>query len=309
VNEALHVAVVGAGALGVVYGTLLRDAGVRVTFVVRPARAHDDSPFLLERIDGDRAKHAFAAPPRASAVPSDADVILVCVRAEHLDEALVGLLAPVAAPSVFLTPMFPKDVAVLRARLGDRVFPAMPSVVAYAAPEGQVRFWLPGVATTLVEKTTPPRVEIELLVRALNEAGISCRVETGVHETNVATTVTFLPAAMGLDAAGGIDPLMENGELLDLVLQAAAESLAIGKTLGKPAGWSDLFMKFVGPFTLKVGLALARRRAPEAVAYVDLHFGRKLHAQIVRQAEAILELAREKRLPHAALEQLLAKLR
>ncbi|MDB4996689.1 MAG: oxidoreductase, partial [Myxococcaceae bacterium] len=278
----MHVAIVGAGALGIVYGTLLAKVGVAVTFVVRPARVADEQPFILERVDGDQARHTFATPPRASAVPPDADVVLVCVRAEQIDDALVALLAPSSAPAVFLTPMFPKDLAVAQAGLGDRVIPAMPSVVAYFATTGAVRFWLPGVAVTQIEETKPRRVEIEALVKSLVEAGISSRIEMGVHETNMATTVTFIPVTMGIDAAGGIDRLMENGELLDIVLRAVDEGIVLGRTVGKAAGWSDIFMKFLSPFTLRVGIGLAKRRSPEAVLYVEEHFGRKLHVQNVR---------------------------
>jgi hypothetical protein len=165
------------------------------------------------------------------------------------------------------------------------------------------------VEATVIEETKPPRAELEALVKSLNDAGITSRIEMGVHETNAATTVTFIPVTMGIDAAGGIDPLMENGELLDVVLRAVDEGIALGRTLGKAAGWSDLFMKFASPFTLKVGIGIAKRRSPEAVHYVEEHFGRKLHAQNVRMAEAMVELAREKGVPHAALEQLLARLR
>jgi 2-dehydropantoate 2-reductase len=304
----VHVAVVGAGALGIVYGTLLAKVGVEITFVVRPARVAEQAPFVLERVDGDQARHTFQA-RRASEVPPDADVILVCVRAEHLDDALFALLGTSSAPSVFLTPMFPHDLARARAALGHRVIPAMPSVVAYLAASGAVRYWLPHVAATLLEETKPPRAELEALVKSLNEAGITSRIEMGVHETNAATTVTFIPVTMGIDAAGGIDALMENQELLDVVLRAVDEGITLGRTLGKAAGWSDVFMKFASPFTLRIGLGLAKRRSPEAVLYVEEHFGRKLHAQNVRMAEAMVELAREKGVPHAALEQLLARLR
>ncbi len=305
----MHVAILGAGALGIVYGTLLAKVGVAVTFVVRPAHVDDTQPFVLERVDGDQARHTFGAPPRASVVPADADVVLVCVRAEQIDDALVCLLAPSSAPCVFLTPMFPKDLALVHAGLGDRVIPAMPSVVAYFAGTGAVRFWLPGVAVTQIEETKPKRVELEALVKSLVEAGIASRIEMGVHETNMATTVTFIPVTMGIDAAGGIDALMENTELLDVVLRAVDEGIALGRTLGKAAAWSDLFMKFVSPFTLKIGIGLAKRRAPEAILYVEEHFGRKLHTQNVRMAEAMVDLAREKAVPHAALEQLLGRLR
>ena len=70
-----------------------------------------------------------------------------------------------------------------------------------------------------------------------------------------------------------------------------------------------MLLRFVGPFTLKMSVGVARSRAEEAVRYVEQHFGRKLHAQNVAMAAQIVELAKEKGTPHAALSQLLEKLR
>ena len=60
---------------------------------------------------------------------------------------------------------------------------------------------------------------------------------------------------------------------------------------------------------LRVGLAVAKNRSPEAVAYVEEHFGHKLHAQNVAMAEAMIQLARKKDTPHDALERLLERLK
>jgi hypothetical protein len=57
-----------------------------------------------------------------------------------------------------------------------------------------------------------------------------------------------------------------------------------------------------------VGIGLARSRAPEAVAYFEQHFGRKLHAQNVVMARRIVDLAVERGTPHEALQKLLERL-
>jgi hypothetical protein len=56
-------------------------------------------------------------------------------------------------------------------------------------------------------------------------------------------------------------------------------------------------------------VAVARKRYPEAFAYVEDHFGRKLHAQNLVMAKAMVDLAHEKRSPHDALDALLTRLR
>jgi hypothetical protein len=57
------------------------------------------------------------------------------------------------------------------------------------------------------------------------------------------------------------------------------------------------------------GPGLSRKRYPEAFAYVEDHFGRKLHAQNLVMAKAMVDLAHEKRSPHDALDALLTRLR
>ena len=306
----MHVAIFGAGALGRVYGVRLATlAGATVTFVVRPARL-SDGVIRIERVDGDHGAVDLAKPERLAAVPADADVVLVCVRGDQLDADLVAVLQQGPdVPAVILTPMMPADYTRLRAALGARVVAAMPNVVAYAKDDRTTRYWLPRAATTLIEEARPADATLDALCEALDAAGISARQEMGVHETNPATTIAFIPLAMGLDAAGGIDALLGDEALLDLSLRAAAEGATLAHRLGKVATWAGVVLRFVGPTTLKLGVALARSRAPEAVAYVEAHFGRKLHAQNVAMAEAIVDLARERGVPHDAMIELTARLR
>ena len=101
---------------------------------------------------------------------------------------------------------------------------AMPNVVAYAKEDGTTRYWLPRAATTLIEEARPADATLTALCEALDAAGISARQEMGVHETNPATTIAFIPLVMGLDAAGGIDALLGDEAMLDLSLRAEPQT-------------------------------------------------------------------------------------
>jgi hypothetical protein len=288
----VHVAIVGgAGALGSVYGArLANEAGVHVSLVVRASKPAHHGAIRLEGVDsGDVLE--WTAPEYVAEVPSSSDVVLVCVRQDQLDTALVQLLqAGPGVPAVFLTPMLPDDYVAMRTSLGPRVVAAMPSVVAYRNEAGAVRYWLPRVAATLLEADAPLPA-LETLIAALTRAGVSARFEHGVHERNPATTILFAPLAMALDIAGSIEALLGHAPLLSLALDAASEARELVKHVGKPAPWSTTLARFVRPLTLKVGIGLARARSPEAVQYVERHFGRKLHAQNLRMAEGIVTLA------------------
>lgn len=314
----MHVAILGAGALGVVFGArLAKVAGETVSFVVRGAAAADTGPFRLERVDADGDVLELDAPSRVTEIPPDADVLLVCVRAEQLDDALAAQVrgqAGLEVPVVVMTPMMPKTFERLRAALGpERVLAGMPGVVAYRSEAGAYRYWLPRVATTLVDEPRPAggatATVIGELVRRLDVAGISSKVAMGVHESNPATTVSFMPLAFALDIAGDVDALLEDHDLLHVALDAVKESGVLADRIGKTEAWAHILLKFVGPHALKMGIGLARMRSAEAVHYVEEHFGHKLHAQNVAMGEAMIELAREKGTPHAALDALVAQMK
>jgi ketopantoate reductase len=307
----MHVAIIGMGALGRVYGArLVTHASASVTFVVRPTRAAAPSePVRITRIDGDGAKNELATPTLEVAIPAHADAVLVSVRVEQLDDALDALLAGAPdVPIVMLTPMLPHDLGRLTAKHGARLRAGMPGVVAYVTPDGGCRYWLPKVAPTLIDAAPPVPTAVEELARALATAGFAGRLELGVHESNPATTLSFIPLAMGVDAAGSIDQLLADRTLLKIALDAVDEGLTLARRIGKTPAWLDVLARFAGPIALKVGIGIARSRAPEALTYVDEHFGRKLHAQNVVMARAIVALAEEKGTPADALRALIGRL-
>ncbi len=301
----MHAAIVGAGALGCVYGARLAAvARVGVTFVVRPARVREARGMLLERVDERDDVLRIASPDYAAEVPAHADVVLVCVRGEQLDDGLVELLRRGPdVPAVVLTPMMPGDYERMRdeGALGDRVVAAMAGVVAYVREDGVVRYWLPTMAPTLIDEVRGAGEAVAEIALMLVRAGIRARIELGVHESNPATTVTFAPLTMALDVGGGVDGLLADASLTSLAIRAAREGVELGRHVGAVAPWAAAMTKFLNRMTLRIGVGLAKRQSPEAIHYVDEHFGRKLHAQNVSMARALVTLAETKGTPHEAL--------
>src|SRR5262249_8814443 len=153
---------------------------------------------------------------RATEIPKDADVVLVCVRAEQMDARLLELARETEAPLVMLTPMMPADYERLRGELGARVVAAMPSAVAYVRQDDVVRYWLPRVAHTLIDETRPVDEATRELVAMFERAGFRPKLELGVHESNPATTVTFVPLMMALDVGHGVERLLADDALVEL---------------------------------------------------------------------------------------------
>ena len=313
----MHVAVVGAGSLGRVFGVRLAKAGVAVDFVVRAAaRAEARDAIRIEQVHVDSM--TLEAPSWVTSVPAHADIVLVCVRGDQLDDALMeALRAGPSVPVVVMTPMLPRTYARVRADLGmrtgmgmgTRLVAAMSSVVGYTNASGVTRYWISKVAKTLIDEPRTKEPALTAFVEALARAGIDTAFEPAVHETNAATMILFLPLTFGLDAAGSIDALMDDDALSATMFRASDEARALADRCGKVAFWVSLVTRFLGARTIRMGIGLLRNRSPEAIAFIEEHFGRKGHAQNVAMAAEACALAEEKGTAHDALDELLARLR
>ncbi|MGD0528256.1 MAG: 2-dehydropantoate 2-reductase N-terminal domain-containing protein, partial [Polyangiaceae bacterium] len=102
----MRVAIVGAGALGSVYGARLRRFAACDVSVVARAPA-PPSVMRLERVeDGEVLR--WEVPARVTTAPADSDVILAFVRYEQL-ASLPERVAGSTAPVVVMTPMMLAD--------------------------------------------------------------------------------------------------------------------------------------------------------------------------------------------------------
>jgi 2-dehydropantoate 2-reductase len=183
----------------------------------------------------------------------------------------------------------------------------MPGVSGYIDDREVVRYWVTSVATTLIEAPDPraDHAALEQLARRLTGADIPARIERDVATLNAATTTAFFPLIAAIDAGSGIDGLLSDKALLSTAIEAAKECDALARRIGKVASWAHLLTKFIGPFTLKPGVALARRLSPESVRFVERHFGAKLHEQHLAMGASILALSREQGAPLPALDRLM----
>jgi hypothetical protein len=256
----------------------------------------------------DEKRLEWAVPARVERTPADAQVILVCVRYEYLD-AVVERVASSAAPVVIMTPLMPQDLTRLSAAMPNRVVVAMPSVTAYQNAANTIRYWLPHGSVTLVEATpAESRPELVELIAKLEMAGIAAKLEPNVLTRAVATTMSILPLAMAIDAAGGLDAALEDDALLSLAQEAAEEGRRLGSMFGKAEWWATLVPRFAGPRLLRAAAGLTRARFPETLTYVQHHFAHKLHEQNLLLSARILELAKERGGRYEALRELRSRL-
>jgi ketopantoate reductase len=308
VTAPLHVAVIGAGALGRVYGVHLHNAGARVSFVVHPERLDDQRPFVIERLNGDRAVRECNAPILCAEIPRTADVILLAVRGEQIDAALEARLrSAVNVPVIALTPILPHGQQRLRDRLGDRLVVAMPTIAAQPGPDGVVRYWAFDSNPTSIEKSDTWRVVLSRLIGRFAASHLAVRLERDVWRKNPATTIAFFPWSLAIGAAGSLEALGTRDDLLAAATAACKESLALARRVGPIEPSAALGAQLSGPRSVRAVLAVGRRMAPRAVAFLDAHFGAKLDAQHAAFGAEILELGREHGIAMPRLEQLLSR--
>jgi 2-dehydropantoate 2-reductase len=302
----MNIAIVGAGALGSVYALGLAHV-TPVTLVVRD-RARAPQRILAEKIGGKGPSVATLEDPRIDVrVPDDAEVVLVAVRHEQLSDELFASLASArdARVVVTLTPVLPPLWGRVQTQLSDRWVPARSGVAAYEPDldppvnERRLRFWTPHASPTLLEEraaSDPRRDTVHALARLLTEGGIPAQVQPAVRNLNAATTVAFFPILLAIEAAGGsIASLLAEDGLLRLALEAGKEARALARAVGPLPSFASAFFSFASPFTVRTGLRIARKRYPEAILFLERHFGSKLHTQNESLMSAIEAMAADHR--------------
>ncbi len=324
----MRIAMVGAGALGRIYGVRL-GAAHDVTWVVRPIRLAERDPIRVEVATPLGAVLEDRAPRRVSAIPGDADVAIVTLRFDTIAAPDEDLRRSLAAPDhtlvLTLSPVFAAQHAILERLVGHAVVSAMPGVSGYVDARGVVRHWVPPFAPTMIDDGTARWGSVdaidadpfasadvarrEQLVDALEAAGLPARLEPDVEAVDAATTTAFFPLIAAVAVGDGVAGMVADRALLELVVEALRECGPLASRLGKAAPWASLPGRLLGPLTLRAGVAAARLLAPEPIHFLDQHFGPKLRDQHVAMGDHILALAAERDVDMPALCALVARVR
>jgi ketopantoate reductase len=304
----MHVAVIGAGALGRTYGVHLSAAGVNVSYVVRPSRINETGDFVVARMNRDKRTLEAVSPRRYTRVPEDADVVLLAVRSEQVDAALESVLSEAPpVPVVLLTPFLPQSEAHIAGVLGGPCVVALPTVAA-RLEKGRVECYLPPFSKTLFESGAGRPREVEELVAALNGAGLPAGFSNGVRLRNPATTIAFFPLTVGLSAAGSMDALLANPELCTLTLASVRDAVRLGRRVGPVGLPLSVALATCTRVILRVAVAMARFVAPALADLLEQHFATKLVAQHRVLGREILELGRQYGAEQHRLGELLRRL-
>lgn len=239
----MRILVLGAGGTGGYFGGRLAQAGVDVTFLVRPARAAQlDSEGLVIRSPlGDASfpvAHVTADALPALAAEQPFDLVILSCKAYDLDSAIEAI-APAVSSRTTVLPILNglRHYAALDARFGrDAVLGGLCFISATKAADGAVLHLAPAAKLTFGERDTPgSSARVLALAAACVQAGVDHVASDAIGQEQWVkyTFLTTLAAATCLMRAdvGTIVATDDGGEI---VRGLYAECLAVAGAASEP---------------------------------------------------------------------------
>lgn len=319
-SEQLHALVVGAGAVGQIYGDALARGGARVTFYVRERyREETARGFTVVQLLGRRRR----APRRfdgAEIITSIAEVAARRFDQVYLAIPSTGLVEPwlselvAAAGDATLINLTPsagdREVVLAAGAHPERLVDGFISLVSYHAPlpgaeaaggepEGTA-VWYPPMSPNLFSGA---RDRVSAVVSALRAGQLPAARHRDVAKHTAFMSSAFMAILLGLEAHGwSLARLRREG--LGKAVAGARQAMQItAHTFGAPPLGMSLVLR--API-LRLLLRLAPRATPFPLEpYLRYHFT-KVGAQTRHIIRVAIERGRAAQLPVQALEQLVA---
>jgi 2-dehydropantoate 2-reductase len=186
-DSTISVGVMGAGAVGSYFGTMLARAGVPVTLVGRPAHVEAITRAGLEFTSAGQTAHMPLAASADMAALREADVVLVCVKAGDT-EATAAALGRTLPPDTLLVSMQNgvDNAWRMSASVINPVVPAAVYVSVEMTGPGQLRHNGGGslVLGRPLHSGTPSAsadATFDAFVTALGRAGVPCRESADIR--------------------------------------------------------------------------------------------------------------------------------
>lgn len=239
----MRILVLGAGGTGGYFGGRLAQAGVDVTFLVRPARAAQlDSEGLVIRSPlGDASfpvAHVTADSLPALAAEQPFDLVILSCKAYDLDSAIEAI-APAVSSRTTVLPILNglRHYAALDARFGrDAVLGGLCFISATKAADGAVLHLAPAAKLTFGERDTPGNsARVLALAAACVQAGVDHVASDAIGQEQWVkyTFLTTLAAATCLMRAD-VGTIVATDDGAEIVRGLYAECLAVAEEAGEP---------------------------------------------------------------------------
>ena len=248
-RSALHVGVMGAGAVGSFFGAMLARAGVRVTLVGRAAHADAVNAAGLELTSAGQVAHVPMAASTDLAALREADVVLVCVKSVATDSVADALVHVVSPTALLVSLQNGVDNAWrISARVPNPVVPAAVYVSVEMTGAGRLRHNgggslvlgrpLRSSAAEAVPASAPGAaadVTFDALVDRMIAAGVPCRVSDDIR-VDLWTKLTANCAYNALSALAQVRyrHLAADQGARDVMRMVTEENAAVAQADGVP---------------------------------------------------------------------------
>lgn len=277
----MNILLVGAGAVGQVYGYHLQRGGARVAYFVRPkAAAACERGMVLYALNqrGPRVPIKFAADNVFSSLDDVAkeswDEVWFCVPADAVEDAWLASIAAAVgnARIVALPPGLESEQKIRSAFPGRDVVPGLIGMVSYQTPlpgelvpePGIAFYFVPGVPTVFggpLGKT---------VARELKAGGCPAVAKADAGTSSAFGSAILMPTVAGLEASGWSLREFRRSDVPALVVRAAREAVAITAAKIGSRG-PGLFL--LSAFTLRVAAWIAPKIVSfDLEAYLRHHF-------------------------------------
>ncbi len=313
----MHILLLGAGAVGQVYGHHLQRAGVQVDCLVRAKYVSEArAGFKLYRLQSKRSHDPRSFTPKQVFSEIDQlagqsfDQIWLCIPTDALEDTWLAALADVLPESTTIVSLQPGlDVTErLRRHFGDRpMVSGLIGMVSYQTPlAGDTQSLPPGVAYYLPSFAPsvfsgPPGVT-SWIGTTLRLAGCPARVDADAGASAAFSSCLLMPHMVALEIADWSLSNMWQRGLGAVAAQACREAtVAVARQLGARPPWYRFLFR---AWLFRCVFVVARRFAPFALEpYLAYHFG-KVRGQTQLMMTSYRDCATRFGLPSDSLTQL-----
>ncbi len=313
-----RVLIVGAGAVGQVFGHHLARAGCAVSFFVKPKYLDEvKRGFTMYRLQRRRVQperfEGFGVATTAAQVAADTwDVVLLAISSTALRAGtwLPELaLATGQATIVFLQPNI-DDRAYLASIVDQaRIVDGMIGFIAYQAPlPGESRFPAPGMAFYFPPRMKCPFSGLDLRVKplldALRRGGLPAARKRDLRAISALPNAIFNIYLLALESAGWSFARLRERATIKRAGTAASQALAVAaRHIGRRP---PLALRLASrPLAIRAALRLAPRVIPIPLEiYLETHFT-KVGDQTRLGVRSLIELGKRGGLEVAGIEDVL----
>lgn len=310
----MRVLIVGAGAVGLVYGLALKRAGADVHFFVKPKHADQArAGFVMfalngaHRTDPIRFEGFGVVTDVEEVAASRWDQVWLAVSATAIQGPwLEEIVSATGDASVICLQPGENGSTRVGPLAGDRLVLGLIAFISYQAPlPGETRFPTAGIAFWFPPTPSPfsgPEARVRPIVDALKRGGCPAAIAEDTDRQAVFGSALLQTHVAALDAVGWSWAAARDGDYLDLAARAWREAAALGahRTSTRAPWWTGL----IRPWLARAVMWLAPRLIPiDVETYFGYHFT-KVGDQTRMNMDLWIAGCRAAGLPATALDEL-----